>query len=212
MNYFIRLVGMCFVLNVTTVFSQDLICATAKIEIAQTVSLERQAFEARILIKNTLDGLPLDQVKVELRVTDDSGLPVIFAQNASVADAKFFVSLSNRRGLTAINGTDSLAANASADLSWVIIPAANAAANAAGNTPLDKRYFVAATVSYLHNGESQSIEVSPDHITVTPPKLVLDYFMSETLIGDDPQTTNIIELAKPYDFVAHISEIKGQNT
>ena len=198
--FFYLFIGIILSFN-NNVYS-ELICATAKIEIAQTVSLERQAFEARMSIKNTLDGLPLDQVKVELRVTDDSGLPIVFAQNASVTDAQFFVSLDNRRGLTAINGTDSLAADASADLSWIIIPAVDAA----GNTPLGKRYFIGATVSYLHNGESQSIEVSPDHITVTPPpQLTLDYFMSETVIGDDPQTTNIIESAKPYDFVARIS-------
>ena len=74
--FFYLFIGIILSFN-NNVYS-ELICATAKIEIAQTVSLERQAFEARMSIKNTLDGLPLDQVKVELRVTDDSGLPIVF--------------------------------------------------------------------------------------------------------------------------------------
>src|SRR5690606_34021056 len=183
----------------------ELICATANIEIPQQASMERQAFEARMNIKNTLDGMSLDQVSVDLLITDEAGNDVVLAQGAeSPDDALFYVSLENRRGLTAVNGSASLQANASADLSWRLIPTPGAA----GSLPAGKRYYVGAKLSYLYNGESQSIDVAPDFIRVTPPpQLLLDYFMSETVIGDDPQTSDIIETQQPYDFVARVSNI-----
>src|SRR5690606_41774992 len=103
--------------------------------------LERQAFEARMNSKNAIEGMSLDQVRVDLLITDEAGNDVVLARGAeSPDDALFYVSLESRRGLTAVNGSASLQANASADLSWRLIPTPGAA----GSLPAGKRYYVGA--------------------------------------------------------------------
>ena len=48
-------------------------CATVKIEISQEVTLERQAFDAHMRIKNDLDGISLESVDVDVVFTDGDG-------------------------------------------------------------------------------------------------------------------------------------------
>ena len=47
---------------VSTARGQSVICAVVKIKIAQTLSLERQAFDARMIINNGVDHLSLENL------------------------------------------------------------------------------------------------------------------------------------------------------
>ena len=57
--------------------AQDSLCAEAKIEIKQKVSLERQAFDAVMKINNGLDGSTLTGIAVNLTFQDANGQPVL---------------------------------------------------------------------------------------------------------------------------------------
>ena len=48
-------------------------CASVKIEINQEVTLDRQAFDAHMRIKNDLDGINLESVDVDVVFTDGDG-------------------------------------------------------------------------------------------------------------------------------------------
>lgn len=49
------------------------LCAEVQISISQEATLERQAFEASMVIKNSLNTLALENVEVELLYTDADG-------------------------------------------------------------------------------------------------------------------------------------------
>ncbi|MEI8078587.1 MAG: hypothetical protein WCH61_03025, partial [bacterium] len=53
-------------------FSQDSICARVRIEILQELTLEREAFEARMTINNGT-AAPLDNVSVDVSFADKNG-------------------------------------------------------------------------------------------------------------------------------------------
>jgi len=50
--------------------AQDSICARVKIEILQELTLEREAFEARMTINNGVTGMPIDNISVDVNVAD----------------------------------------------------------------------------------------------------------------------------------------------
>ena len=191
----------------TTTLAEETLCATVQLDIPQEFSFERQAFEAKMRITNTRDNFPLDQFKITLNFANDEGVETQFSSSTDAeqnAGAEFFVDLKSNNGVSAIDGSSSLAVNQSADIRWLMIPAASAA----GESKLGKRYFIGATVSYSYNGKTQSIDVAPDTIVVAPPPLLeLDYFLPETVIGDDALTSEIIEPSEPYSFVARLNNL-----
>src|SRR5690606_23488148 len=65
-------------------------------------------------------------------------------------------------------------------------------------SPNGTLYYVGAEISYRYGNEQDSVTVAPDTIVVKPmPELVLDYFLTEEVIADDPFTT-LIEPPVPY--------------
>ena len=171
----------------------DSVCATVKIEIQQTLTLERQAFDATMKIHNGFAELPLEGVSIDVNFTDEQERGVTATANPNNTNALFFIrvdSLSNIDAAT--NGT--IAGGASAEIHWLIIPALGASGtNAAG-----RNYNVGATLRYRLHGEDQVVDVTPDFIQVKPmPKLTLDYFLPEQVYGDDP-FTEAVEAPIPY--------------
>ena len=102
------------------------VCATVKIEIEQELTMERQAFDAKMRISNGLEGIPLTDVAITLTFTDADGKTVTFTSDTSDTQALFYVqppTLANIGSVTA--GT--VAGGTSADIDWLIIPAPGAA-------------------------------------------------------------------------------------
>lgn len=168
--------------------AQETVCASVKIEIKQELTLERQAFEAEMKINNTTDTSVIEGVKVDIQVTDEAGTPVAISDNPNDISAKFFVRLSNKQNIAAVDGTGTVNPKTTGIIDWLLIPAPGAA----GTSPFGKKYLVGATLTYKFGGEETVLTVSPDVITVKPlPLLSLDYFLPEDVLADDPLTAEV---------------------
>ncbi|MGY4532098.1 Ca2+-binding RTX toxin-like protein [Pseudomonas sp. TE3786] len=182
-------------------WAEDNLCAVVLIEIAQELTLERQAFEATMRINNGLDTIALDQLQVQVLFEDDTGHVVKASSDANAKDAAFFIRLDDSNNLNSIqSGADGAVTNgqvppkAAGVLRWLIIPTAGAA----GQSLAGKRYNVGASLSYNAGGKVESLTVTPDTITVKPqPELTLDYFLTKEVIADDAFTPTI-EAPEPY--------------
>lgn len=170
------------------------LCAEVQISISQEASLERQAFEASMVIRNSLDTLALENVSIELTYKDAEGNLVEVTNDPAPSAALFFERLDDTVGISDVDGNGSIPASTSAEVRWLIIPTAGAA----GQDSNGKLYFVGANLSYTFGGEPQSITVVPDTIVVRPqPLLTLDYFLTSEVIADDAFTPEI-EPPVPY--------------
>ena len=181
-------------LTSTISFAEESVCARVKIEIKQELSLERQAFDANMRIINGLTTASLDNVSIRVNFTDEQGAAVTATSNASDTTAKFYIRIDTMTGINNVTGTGVVAADSTADIHWLIIPAPGSG----GPTPVGKLYFVGATLSYTMGGEPKITEVTPDFIRVKPmPALTLDYFLTKDVYADDPFTAPI-EASEPF--------------
>src|SRR2546430_2787136 len=69
-------VGMAATLAMHSAQAQDTVCARVKIEIKQELTLERQAFDAEMKINNTTDTGVIENVSVDVKVSEEDGTPV----------------------------------------------------------------------------------------------------------------------------------------
>jgi len=104
-------------------------CATVKMEIAQEVTLERQAFDAHMRIKNDLEGLSLTNVNVEVIFTDGEGQTVTATSDPNNTNALFFITVDSMSGIADVSGSGVVAPATAADIHWLIIPQSAPAAN-----------------------------------------------------------------------------------
>ncbi|MCF6288837.1 MAG: DUF11 domain-containing protein [Proteobacteria bacterium] len=179
------------------------ICAIVKIEIRQELSFERQAFDAKMIISNGLDIANLENLNIDVWFEDIDGNPVLATSDPDNTNAKFFIRIDTMDGVNDINGSGVINAGESAEIHWLIIPAPGTG----GVTPAGLRYGVGATVSYTFGEESQTVNVVPDFITVSPtPLLKLDYFLPTDVFGDNPLTPEV-EPIEPFDLGLRISNI-----
>lgn len=174
--------------------SAEIVCAGVKIEIKQELTLERQAFDAEMRINNALETATLTEVAVQVKVTDEQGVPIAISSDPNDTNARFFIRVSNKQHIDDVDGHGEVPPSTSAIINWLLIPAPGAA----GTTPFGKKYLVGARLTYKFNGELQTVDVSPDVITVKPmPLLTLDYFLTQDVLADDPLTPEI-EPIEPY--------------
>ncbi len=174
--------------------AQETVCARVKIEIKQELTLERQGFEATMKINNALDNASLTDVDITVRVTEENGAAVPISTDPNDTSAKFFLRVTSKAQIADISGNGTVAPLSTAVINWLLIPAPGAA----GNNPLGKKFLVGATLKYKFGGETHTLDVSPDVITVKPlPLLTLDYFLTKDVLGDDPMTAEI-EPVEPF--------------
>jgi len=193
---YIQVLALASLISTSSAYAEDLeaLCAEVQISISQEASLERQAFEASMVIKNSLDTLSLDNVEVELLYQDADGNTVEVTDDPAPSSAYFFERVDDIVGIDAINGSGTINPATSAEIRWLIIPTAGAA----GQDSNGKLYFIGANLSYTFGGEPQTISVAPDTIVVRPqPLLTLDYFLTREIIADDAFTPEI-EPPVPY--------------
>lgn len=171
------------------------VCARVKIEIRQELTMERQGFDAEMVISNGLTDEALTNIDIDVSVTDEQGVPVLISSDPSNTTAKFFIRVSNQQGIGDVDGAGQVGADSTATINWLLIPAPGAA----GVLPTGKKYLVGATLKYRVGTEDEVVVVSPDVITVRPmPLLTLDYFMPQNVHGDDPFTPGVIEAPEPF--------------
>ena len=182
------------VLGAHAVYAQSTECASVTIVIQQKLTLERQAFNARMTISNGLSGVSLENLSVTLNFQDRSGKPVVGTTDPNASGAAFFIQTPTLTGIPAIDGSASLAPSTGANISWLLIPAAGAG----GALPTGAAYFIGATVSYTLKGEVTTVQVTPDYVVVQPqPSLQLDYFLPSQVLGSDP-ASNVVTPPVPF--------------
>ena len=108
-------------------------CATVRLQIDQTASMTRAAFNGSLQVVNGESG-PLTAVQVTINITDAQGNP---------ANNMFFFAAPTLSTLTAVDGTGTLAAGATGTANYTFIPTDAAASN--GPT----QYFIGGTLSYI---------------------------------------------------------------
>lgn len=174
-------------LSSLTVQAQDSLCAQVKIEIIQELTLERQAFEARMRINNGTAN-PLENVNVAVNFLDAEENPVVASSDPNNTSAKFFIRTDSLDNISNVSGSGTVPASSSSRATWLIIPAQGTG----GQNPFGTLYFVGATLTYTLAGEEHETEVTPDFIYVKPmPNLILDYFLPNQVYADDPFTLEV---------------------
>ncbi|MBI1304961.1 MAG: hypothetical protein GC172_14430, partial [Phycisphaera sp.] len=152
------------------------LCTTLTIELEQTVTLERQAFEARLVLDNETE-FALESVRLDFEIVDAAG---------NLSGERFVVLGPTLDTLTAVDGTGTLAAGASGSATFTLIPGDSAAPNGPTN------YKVKGNLSYAVGGQTLSFPLFPAQITVLPnPSLELNYFIETQVYGDDPFTPEL---------------------
>ncbi|KQM79561.1 choice-of-anchor U domain-containing protein [Xylophilus sp. Leaf220] len=185
--------------------AQDADCAEVKIVIEQKLSLERQAFDAHMVITNGLDGKALQNVKVDLYFLDQAEQPVGATSDPNARGTSFFFRTDRLTGIESIGGSAGIAGKSAADIHWLIVPAAGTG----GLESKGKLYYVGAKVTYTLNGQTSSVDVTPDYIVVRPqPLLKLDYFLPADVVGDDP-FTDAVETPEPFTLGVRIKNNGG---
>lgn len=183
-------------------------CAPLKIEILQELTLERQGFDAKMRIKNSLATDALENVKVTVSFTDADGKPVEATSDPSDTSARFFIRLDGMTNIADVAGWGRVAPASTAEIHWLIVPAPGAGGEHAGGT----LYFVGATLEYLLGSRQETVVVEPDTITVKPqPELRLDYFLPYDVYGDDAFTGDdgkpTIERPEPFSFGVRVANV-----
>ncbi len=173
--------------------ASDTVCAVVSIDIVQELTLERQAFIARMKITNGLDTASIDNININVTFKDENGVAVLATSDTTSTTAKFFIDVDSVTNLSPVSG-GSLAPKTTAEISWLIVPAPGAS----NGLPDGALYFVGATLTYSLAGVEESVTVTPDFIYVKPlPLLTMDYFLTQDVIADDP-TTLEIEPIEPF--------------
>ncbi len=168
--------------NAFTLANDTNVCATVQLKISQQVTIARSAFDASFELDNQKPSDTLTDVSVNLQVFDMSGDNVT---------SLFYIGTPTLQGLTAVDGTGTLAPDTSGTANWTIIPTNAAAADGITN------YLVEGTLSYFDN-VAVSIPILPSEITVYPaPSLHMSYFLQQNVYGDDPFTPQI-ETPQPF--------------
>ncbi len=104
------------------------------------------------------------------------------------ATALFFIRVNSMENISNIDGQGTVQPSSNADIHWLIIPAPGASNGVAQGT----LYYVGATLTYTIGGEPHETKVTPDYIFVKPmPEMVLDYFLTKEVYGDDAFTPEI---------------------
>ncbi|PNU20709.1 hypothetical protein C2E25_05675 [Geothermobacter hydrogeniphilus] len=176
----------------------DSACARVQIEIAQEMTLERVAFDAKLVIHNKIPDKDLTDIRVEVTITDEAGAP---------HNDLFFIKLTSQDNIvetgsdgSAVNGDGVVAANNSAEIHWLIIPSPGAG----GEDAAGRKYRVGANFTYSIDGQPELLPISPDSITVRPTaQLYLDYFMPRQVIGDNPFTRET-EAPRPFPLAVRV--------
>ena len=171
------------------------ICTEVKLEILQEATLEREAFDARLVVNNNLPETALTGLRVSIFVKDSDG---------HAADALFFVKIATLTNTNAVDGTGVVQSSSSAEIHWLIIPSTGAG----GVNPAGRRYSGRASISGMAGDTPQNLITFDDFITVRPqPSLKLEYVLPFEGFGDEPLTEGTIEPIEPFPLGVRVTNV-----
>ncbi|THT97697.1 DUF11 domain-containing protein [Lampropedia puyangensis] len=180
----------------------DAVCAEVKIVIEQKLSLERQAFDARMIITNGLTDQKLENVSIELLFFDENNTPINATTDPNAVGSPFFFRTDRVEGVNSLTA-GTINEKAVADINWLIIPSAGTG----GDQSQGKVYYIGAKLTYTIEGKTETVEVTPEFIVVRPqPLLELDYFLPRDVHGDDPFTAPV-EPPEPFTLGVRVKNV-----
>ncbi|QDU70047.1 hypothetical protein Pla86_51670 [Planctomycetes bacterium Pla86] len=181
------------------------VCTKVTIQINQQLVLTKQIFEATLGMTNDTASL-VEDVELEFdfrRVVDGSDADPDFSVGVPTLEAGF-----TGLGLPSFENPlawdlGNLLPGTSGTSKWKIDPLESA-------TPLgeNETFTVGGLLRYVKNGTPVAVPLFPVEIEVAPDaKLVLTYYLQDTVYSDDPLTPEIIEPSEPF-----ILGLRIQNT
>ncbi|MBI4848034.1 MAG: thrombospondin type 3 repeat-containing protein, partial [Nitrospirae bacterium] len=140
-----------------------------KLQIDQKVSIEREAFNAKLNLKPTVSSL--NNVKLNLVIKDNDG---------NDASSLFFVVVTQKSGISSLEGGN---VSGPAEVNWQLIPSSSAG----GTKAEGLNYTVKAKIEYTYGGNSFSYTTQSETVTVKPmPKLTVDYYLPYVVMAGKP--------------------------
>ena len=159
------------------------VCASVKLQISQTMTMTREAFDGTLTVNNGQESLDMDSFRVILEVRDENG---------NLANDLFQINTHSLKGIDAVDGTSSIGSGNEASAVFRFIPERGAAPT----TPVN--YSFGGKIIYLEAGDTITIDMTPVTLTVNPsPNLQIDYFMQRNILGDDALTIDRVEPTVP---------------
>lgn len=181
---------LAFLAGAGTVFGETA-CSKVSIEIPQELTLERIAFDAKMIIANNATDQDLTGIRVDVSIKDNDG---------NVKNDLFYVRVSAMQNISAVDGTGSVWAATAGEVHWLIIPSPGAG----GTVSTGIIYWVGATLTYTVAGQQQVVTVNPARIIVKPEaQLILDYFTPYEVLGDNPFTPQV-EVPVPFPLAVRV--------
>lgn len=166
-------------------------CSRVSIEILQELTLERIAFDAKMVITNNIPDKDLTNIRVDVTIKDANG---------NVKNDLFYIRVSSTNNINSVDGTGTVKAATTAEVHWIIIPSPGAG----GSDPSGIPYWAGATLTYTVEGKQEVVSVNPDKITVkTEAQLILDYFLPYEVLGDNPFTSQV-EAPVPFPLAVRV--------
>ncbi len=147
-----------------------------KLTLNQTATIERQAFDATLRISNGYPSYALQNVNVQVVLTDADG--------GVVPTSKYVLKSEGVTGINALDGTASLAAASSLVGQWQIIPMNGLG----GDDPeTGKKYYAKALITYYVNGKFVETSTEGVEITIFPqPQVTLNYYVPHKILSGVP--------------------------
>ena len=166
------------------------VCSSISLQFSQTMTMTRQAFRGTLTVFNGHETLPMEDVRLNLEVTDEEG---------NIATSREFqINTESLDTFTGdLEGGWSLDAQKTGTATILFIPSKYAAPTE------EKLYSFGGTLSYLDpfTGLEVTRDLFPVTLAVSPsPNLKLTYFMQRDILGDDPLTVNKVEPSVPAEF------------
>jgi len=170
------------------------LCAEVRLQIKQEATLEREAFDAALEVTNQYPSYGLTNFRVNILIKNPQGVS---------SDNLFFVKISSKEAINAVDGTGIVQPASTATVHWLIIPSTGAG----GVNPLGLTYSIRADISYDLNGVHQTISTFEDNIVVRPqPALKLEYILPFEVFADEP-LTQTIEPVEPFPLGVRITNV-----
>lgn len=159
------------------------VCASVKLQLSQTMSMTRDAFDGTLTVNNGKETLDMDNFTVALEIRDEQG---------NLANDLFQINTQSLIGIADVDGNSSIAAGKEASVVFRFIPERGAAPT----TPVN--YSFGGKIIYVEAGDTITIDLNPVTLTVYPsPDLQIDYFMQRNILGDDALTLDRVEPSVP---------------
>ena len=177
---------------------QSAVCSSITLQFKQTMTMTRQAFRGSLIVFNGHESLPMENVRLNLEVSNKSTGELATAQEFQL-NAE---SLDGFTGEINLSSGWTLGANATGTATVLFIPTKYAAPD----EPVE--WSFGGTLTYIDpfTGLEVTRALYPVTLTVKPsPILDLTYFMQRDIYGDDPLTSNIVEPMAPAEFALIIN-------